>query len=186
MSELALSRRALLASAALAPLSGHAWAQGTASLDDDGFLALSKAVTGHDTLHATTAKRMFALFRAGDPGFAAKAASLWQLHGQAGDPDRLLAAADAQGLKDTMLALVSGWYTGTVGMGENARMVSYADALMYQPVADALTIPTYCTSGPAWWTQAPPPVGVSPPKPEAPKPPPPPATPAEAPKSAQP
>eukprot|EP01037_Dinobryon_pediforme_P016236 gene16235-16413_t len=125
-----LSRRALLASAAVAPFSRPAWAQGAGTLDDDGFLALSKAVTGHDELHATTAKRMFALFRAGDPEFAGKAASLWQLHVQATDPDRLLAAAETQGLKDTMLALVAGWYTGTVGMGENAKMVSYADALM--------------------------------------------------------
>jgi hypothetical protein len=181
-------RRAVIlqAAAAAAFLPSVALAQQSRSLDDDGFLELSRAATGHADLNAATGRRMFALFRDSDPGFADRAAALWQLHRQALTAEQLLEAASTQGLRETMLSLVAGWYTGTVGLGENARMVSYAGALMYRPVADALAIPTYCSGGPAWWTQAPPPVGVSAPTPKPVAPPPPLPTPAETPKSAQP
>src|SRR5450830_1559149 len=42
-----------------------------------------------------------------------------------------------------------------------AMMVAYAEALMYLPVADGLTVPTYCNYGPLWWTRAPPEIRVS-------------------------
>jgi hypothetical protein len=59
-----------------------------------------------------------------------------------------------------MLTLVAAWYTGTVGYGAQAEMVSYVDALMYRPVSDGLRAPTYC-DGPIWWTEPPPAAGVS-------------------------
>ncbi|MDQ2148475.1 sugar dehydrogenase complex small subunit [Alcaligenaceae bacterium C4P045] len=68
----------------------------------------------------------------------------------------LLLAAEQIGLKDLALAIVRAWYTGTVGLGDRAILLAYQEALMYRPVRDALTVPTYCNFGPLWWTGTPP------------------------------
>ena len=67
-----------------------------------------------------------------------------------------MAAARQAGLQDLASDIVAAWYTGTVGRGPTAVVVAYEEALMYQPVRDALTVPTYCSYGPLWWTAAPP------------------------------
>jgi hypothetical protein len=164
------TRRAfLLATAAiaselgmLAGLAGaHAQQPTIAHLDDLGFLRLSKSVTGHTDLDATTALRLMAALQREDPTFIHQAADLAHLIQDDQTPEALLAAADAAGLREPMLALVAAWYTGTVGHGQQAQMVSYADALMYRPVSDGLPVPTYCFNGPLWWPGPPPSAGVS-------------------------
>jgi hypothetical protein len=125
------------------------------------FLALSRAVTGHGDLNVQTASRIHAAMTASDPGFSARAGQLAMLAGSHADPTALLAAAEGAGLRDTMLAIVSAWYTGTVGTGSQTVVVSYADALMYWPVRDGLTVPTYCSNGPLWWTRPVPPADVT-------------------------
>jgi hypothetical protein len=127
------------------------------------FLALSRAVTGHDDLNAVTASRIQAAMASNDPDFAARASRLAALAGSNAEPTALLAAAEGAGLRDTMLAIVSAWYTGTVGTGSQAAVVSYADALMYWPVKDGLIVPTYCSNGPLWWTRPVPSAGGTPP-----------------------
>jgi hypothetical protein len=138
-------------------------AASAAPFDAEGFLALSRSVTGYQDLPVTTASRLFVAMQRADRDFAAKAGALAALVQGQPTPAALLEAAKAAGQQATMLAIVAAWYTGTAGSGENAEMVSYADALMFRPVADGITIATYCSNGPAWWTAAPPPVRVSPP-----------------------
>ncbi|MES2533245.1 MAG: sugar dehydrogenase complex small subunit, partial [Pseudomonadota bacterium] len=75
-------------------------------------------------------------------------------------PDALLAAASSAGLRGTALSVVAAWYTGTVVAGGKTAVVAYEQALMYRPVADGLTVPTYCNEGPLWWTAPPPEAGV--------------------------
>jgi fructose 5-dehydrogenase small subunit len=157
-------------------------AQAATALDDAGFLRLSQAAIGHDDLDMTVAIRLFAALRHADPAFNDHAAGLTRLVHGGQTPEALLDAAKAIGLHDTMLTLVAAWYTGTVGHGQQAEMVSYANALMYRPVSDGLPVPTYCLDGPLWWPGPPPPAGVSAPTPTAAAPPPPPPTPAETPK----
>jgi fructose 5-dehydrogenase small subunit len=152
------------------------------TFNDAGFLRLSQAAVGHDDLDMTIASRMFAALRHADPTFNDNAAGLARLVHGGQTPEALLDAAKAVGLHETMLTLVAAWYTGTVGHGQQAEMVSYADALMYRPVSDGLPVPTYCLDGPLWWPGLPPPAGVSAPTATAAAPPPPPPTPAEAPK----
>lgn len=161
-----------------------AWAQqsATAVLDDADFLRLSKAVTGHTDLDATIASRLLTALRHADPVFIDHAAGLSRLVQDGQTPEALLAAAQASGLHETMLTLVAAWYTGTVGHGPQAEMVSYVDALMYRPVSDGLPVPTYCFNGPLWWPGPAPAVGVSAPSATSVTPPAPPPTPAEAPK----
>ena len=127
------------------------------------FLALSRAMTGHGDLDAVTASRIHAAMTANDLGFSDRARQLAGLAATHADPTALLAAADGVGLRDTMLAIVSAWYTGTVGTGSKAVVVAYADALMYWPVKDGLIVPTYCSNGPLWWTRPAPPAGITPP-----------------------
>jgi hypothetical protein len=167
---LGTTRRAfLLASAAsglgklAAPASAVAQPLAAPPLDEPGFLHLSKVVTGHTDLDATTASRLMAALRRADATFIDHATGLAHLIQDGQTPEALLAAADTAGLRDTMLTLVAAWYTGTVGHGQQAEMVSYAEALMYRPVSDGLPVPTYCLNGPLWWPGAPPAAGVNPP-----------------------
>jgi fructose 5-dehydrogenase small subunit len=143
------------------PQLAHAQQVATAALDDAEFLRLSKAVTGNADLDATISSRLMAALHRADPSFIDHAASLARLAQDGQLPEALLTAADAAGLSDTMLTLVAAWYTCTVGHGQQAEMVSYADALMYRPVSDGLPVPTYCFNGPLGWPGPPPPAGVS-------------------------
>jgi fructose 5-dehydrogenase small subunit len=156
------TRRSLLLSTAAMIVSVSAVPAFAQALDYD-FLALSRAVTGHDDLSAVTASRIHAAMARNDPGFLARASQLAGLAGSHADPTALLAAAEGVGLRDTMLAIVSAWYTGTVGTGAQAAVVSYADALMYWPVRDGLIVPTYCSNGPLWWSRPVPPADITPP-----------------------
>jgi len=125
------------------------------------FLAFSKAITGHPELDATTAGRMCAAMLAASTEFSAQLQKLAMLAGQNLEPKALLAQADTAGLRGTALSIVAAWYTGTIGTGPKSQMFAYAKALMYQPVSDGMTVPTYCNYGPVWWTAAPPAVRVS-------------------------
>lgn len=143
------------------PTGAHAQQPAPAALDDPGFLHLSKTVTGHADLDPTIASRLMAALHRADPGFIDHASHLASLVHDGQPPEALLAAADPAGLRDAMLTIVAAWYTGTVGHGPQAEMVSYADSLMYRPVSDGLPVPTYCFNGPIWWTGPPPAAGVS-------------------------
>ena len=125
-----------------------------------GFHHLSQALTGHADLDATTAARLAQAFARTAPDLHAHFAALGELVQVGMSAPEVLAAATAAGLKPVALAIVAAWYTGTVGKGTSAVTVSYRDALMQRPVADALTPPTYIGGGPAWWTAPPPEVGL--------------------------
>lgn len=124
------------------------------------FFAFSKAITGHDDIDPVTAARIREAMLQGDAAFAQQAATLAGLVQPGIAPEALLGAATSAGLRDAAMAVVTAWYTGTVVAGQKATVVAYEHALMYRPVADALTVPTYCNEGPMWWTAAPPEVGV--------------------------
>jgi hypothetical protein len=130
------------------------------TVDDATFLRLSKAVTGNTDLEAVTASRLLIALRRADPAFIDHAAALARLVQDGQTPEALLIAARAVGLDETVIALVAAWYTGTVGHGQQAEMVSYADALMYRAVSDGLPVPTYCLNGPLGWLGSPPAAGV--------------------------
>lgn len=130
-------------------------------LDAPGFLQLSKALTGHASMNTAFGTRLFATLSASDSGFANRATALARLASAAQTPQQLLAAANAAGLHDIALAIVAGWYTGTVTRDHHSKLVAYADSLMYATVADGLSPPTYCADGPLWWQRQPPAAGVS-------------------------
>jgi hypothetical protein len=125
-----------------------------------GFMRLSQVLTGHQDLDMTTATRLTEAFARVVPEVSAQFAALGALVRDGMSAPELLAAATAAGLRPAALALVAAWYTGTVGKGTHALTVSYREALMQRPVADALTPPTYAGGGPAWWTAPPPDAGL--------------------------
>ncbi|QNK69153.1 sugar dehydrogenase complex small subunit [Variovorax sp. PAMC26660] len=124
------------------------------------FLAFSKAITGHDDIDPTTAARIHQAMQQGNAAFSGQSEVLARLVQPGMAPDALLTAATSAGVREAALAVVTAWYTGTVVAGSTTTVVAYEQALMYRPVADALTVPTYCNEGPMWWTAAPPEVGV--------------------------
>ena len=125
------------------------------------FLALSQALTGHHDLNARTAGRMWAAFERTDATLFADLPALARLRRDGQTAPELLQSAQTSGLGDVALAVVTAWYTGTVGSGAKVEVVAYADALMYWPARDAMPPPSYVLGGPAWWVEPPPPVGVS-------------------------
>jgi fructose 5-dehydrogenase small subunit len=132
----------------------------TGTFSDADFLRLSQVATGFTDLDATTASRLLAALHRADPLFIDRATTLAHLDQHELKPEALLSAAEAVGLGETMLALIAAWYTGTVGHGQQAEMISYAEALMYRPVSDGIPAPTYCLNGPLWWTEPPPSAGI--------------------------
>ncbi len=119
-----------------------------------GFLQLSQALTDKHDLDPATADRIEKAFATLQPDLHAQFPALIALAGQASGAHALLAAAgDAT---PAALAIITAWYTGTVGKGVHAVTVSYRDALMQRPVDDGLFPATYAQGGPAWWTAAPP------------------------------
>lgn len=126
----------------------------------NAFLQASQRLTGHTDLKPDLADRIAAAFTAQNADFPAKVAQLAALTEGGGTPEVHLAAATKAGLRTEALAIVSAWYTGTVGTGPYAPVVAYADALMFKAVADAVPVPTYCANGPAWWVAKPPALGI--------------------------
>lgn len=125
------------------------------------FLSFSQKITGHNDLNPVTAERIYSALQKNFPHFSDQYPELIALLQNNNDPKALLAAATDAGVNDLAYAIVTAWYTGTVGEGANAVMVAYKEALMYRTVADGQTVPTYCNYGPLWWTGNPPPANVS-------------------------
>ena len=65
-------------------------------------------------------------------------------------------------LKQTALAIISAWYLGVVTDAPDAEVFAYADALMYGPTSDVMTIPSYAISGPNEWPADAPPLDSMP------------------------
>jgi hypothetical protein len=157
---IAITRRSLLAGTAFAVAStlwrSSAVAQATTAAAPNAFLRISQSITGKSDLSATTSDRIHAAFQKDDVSFNDKVTQLGLIGDRTSTPDAFKTAAAEAGLGDTLMAIVAAWYTGTVDTSEGAVVVAYTEALMYKPVADGLTVPTYCNKGPMWWTGLPP------------------------------
>lgn len=144
---------------------------GRAPSPDPAFLAMSQVLTGHVDIDPLTAARLSDAFATLAPDVHAHIRTLCRTIRAGMTPDAALAAANAIGLSAVALTVVAAWYTGAAGSGSKAITVSYRDALMWRPTADALAPPTYALGGPAWWTAEPPEVGLTRPTVRAPSPP---------------
>jgi len=125
----------------------------------DAFLRLSTLLTGFPDVDPALATRLRAALLDMVPTTWQALARLLPIALRTPDDSTLMMTARDAGLGNAALALVTAWYTGTVGSGAHTEVVAYADALMYRTVADGLAPPTYALCGPAWWTAAPPTAG---------------------------
>jgi fructose 5-dehydrogenase small subunit len=123
----------------------------------DAFDALSLKLTGRTRLDPALGKRIYDALAQSDSAFAQNVAALntW-LKAHGGVPsDTVTAALQAE---DPRLAKAAGqvmraWYLGLVGDVPTVKVVAFERALMFEPVKDVLTIPSYCRDVPFYWTR---------------------------------
>jgi hypothetical protein len=125
----------------------------------DAFVALSQKLTGRGSFNPVLAKRAYDALSKADNPFMQNVATLntW-LHTHGGVPsDTVLAAlqTDTPALAKTAAAIVRAWYLGLVGEMPDVRVIAYESALMFDPVNDVLTVPSYCRDVPFYWSQKP-------------------------------
>jgi hypothetical protein len=125
----------------------------------DAFVALSQRLTGHTTFDPVLGKRIYDALSKSDSQFTQNVTSLntW-LQGHAGVPSDTVTQAlqtDQPALAKTVGAIMRAWYLGLVGDMPHVQVVAYERALMFEPVKDVLTIPSYCRDVPFYWTQKP-------------------------------
>lgn len=153
-----ITRRALLAGTAMlwvAAAAPPAFAEDQAS-GARPFHVLSLALTGKGDLSPLTAGRIYEALLRDDAALPGEVATLSRLAQDHRTPEALKTAASEAGLGDLVMKIVTAWYTGTVETAQGPVVVAYAEALMYRPTADGLTVPTYCSNGPLWWSSLPP------------------------------
>ncbi|MPW17965.1 sorbitol dehydrogenase [Paraburkholderia sp. CNPSo 3157] len=125
----------------------------------DAFIALSGKLTGHASFDPVLGKRAYKALSRADSQFTQNVAALntWlQTHG--GVPsDTVTQALQAEqpNLAKTVSAITRAWYLGLVGDSPNVQVIAYESALMFEPVKDILTIPSYCRDVPFYWTRKP-------------------------------
>jgi fructose 5-dehydrogenase small subunit len=125
----------------------------------DAFVALSQRLTGRGSFDATLAKRVYDALSRSDSQFTQNVAALntW-LQGHGGVPSDTVTQAlqaDQPALAKSVGAIMRAWYLGLVGEAPHVEVVAYEKALMFDPVKDVLTIPSYCRDVPFYWTQKP-------------------------------
>jgi fructose 5-dehydrogenase small subunit len=125
----------------------------------DAFLALSQRLTGRSSFDTLLGQRVYDALVKADSQFPQNVAVLntW-LQGHGGVPSDTVTQAlqvDQPALAKTVSAIMRAWYLGLVGDMPQVEVVSYEKALMFDPVKDVLTIPSYCRDVPFYWTQKP-------------------------------
>ena len=144
---------------AVAPARGESAQNRAPASGLDVFLAVSMKLTGRTSFDPLLARRVHDALAARDAGFPARIVALnrWiSTHG--GTPTDVITAAletTNPELAKTVGAVMRAWYLGVVGEPPNVEVVAYERALMFDPVGDMLTIPSYCRGEPDDWARKP-------------------------------
>lgn len=122
----------------------------------------ARLLTGRPALPEVIIARAQAFQSELDPTFPDRLATFAQALAKGGATDReaiIAALSDADAA--TAIQLISPLYLGYTGAPsttkavDNAKFVTYLDALMYEPTADNLLRPSYARGGPNYWTETP-------------------------------
>jgi hypothetical protein len=122
------------------------------------FLDVSQKLCGRGHLEPGLASRLYRALATAHPDMPAQLKQLADVMAQPGfDVNSLQASLDAARPAYAALprAIVSAWYTGVVGEGENAHCVAYEEALMNVTVADQLKPPSYAYGNYGSWARQP-------------------------------
>lgn len=156
-----VSRRAVVQAAAAAAALGAVGlcAPISALAADDAtgrFTRASEFLTGRK-LDPVLVQRFYEALRKADTQFDANVASLLSDidRRSAPDVDAFLATPQPdQRSMSTATSIVSSWYLGVVDNGDKPELITYADALMYEPTRGILVVPSY-GGGPNSWGEKP-------------------------------
>ncbi len=124
---------------------------------DAEFFHMSHFLTGRE-IDEGFAERFLKALRFQDAEFDKKMAHL--ARSIASQAPKSIDALDMGALssvdKACALTIISAWYTGVVGAGSEAVVITFNSAFLYDATRDAIVVPTYCVWKPSYWTQAPP------------------------------
>jgi hypothetical protein len=147
-----------LAASAAAFIPAAFAAVGNRNAAGEAFLSVSKALCGHDSLDAKGAVRLCNALIADNPQFAADVQSLAALIDQRKiDPINLQKVLDDEHSPLAALPrkIVTAWYLGVVGEGDQAQCVSFETNLSNELVSDKLRPPSYCYGDYGSWSEKP-------------------------------
>jgi len=152
---LALSAAAASAAGLVTAAPGIVRAVAPASQVDPAFVQLARFLTGRNDLDARIIARAYEALVTTDPSFAARSTTLARAI-----EDARLADVNALAIsplyanpsdRAVAIAIVSAFYLGQVGEASKARFIAFEKALMFEPTADMVPIPTYSRGGPGYW-----------------------------------
>ncbi|WP_153077213.1 sugar dehydrogenase complex small subunit [Paraburkholderia bonniea] len=136
-----------------------AWAAGLSDSSYVAFLSVSRQLSGRSDFNLVLAQRIYTALSKAERQFTRDVGVLerW-LENHRGTPsDTVMQALQASQpeLLAPARAILQAWYLGLVGKHLTTRVVAFEQALMFAPVLDVLTIPSYCRDVPFYWTQKP-------------------------------
>ncbi|HKT97340.1 MAG TPA: sugar dehydrogenase complex small subunit [Paraburkholderia sp.] len=145
--------------ASVAATSAASAAAAPAQSGYSAFIALSQHLTGRTHFDAVLGQRIYAALTRASSQFEQNVGALntW-LKGHGGVPSDTVTAAlkaDQPELASAVGDIMRAWYLGLVGEMPNVQVLAYEKALMFDPVSDVLTIPSYCRDVPFYWTKKP-------------------------------
>lgn len=117
------------------------------------FMQVSSTLTQRQSLDLALGQRFFAELQHDDNAFADAVISL--ATNLPKEPTADLENSLSADQRDTAKKIVSAWYTGIVGKGRSARVVTYRHALEFETVDDVLVVRTYCPNKPGFWAAKP-------------------------------
>lgn len=149
---------AVIAPAALFLRPTAGWAQG----GEDGFLEVSRIVTGTDALSPEGAARIKGLLAAQIDGFEDKLSVLAAALREAGGDRASMLGALSGDRVDFALAIARPWYLGYVGdpssfvLKDDAQFATFLEAQGWEKIVAEVPRITYPGGAAGWWDTAPP------------------------------
>lgn len=151
-----ITRRTLLEGfasfSALALVSPFSIAAPQSAQPADTFLKLSMQLTQVNLLNPKLSERLYQALKAESPQFDGELQALAQAVATAGTD---ITTALKPTAKNTAKRILSAWFTGIVGEGLDAKVITYRHALQFNAVDDVLVIRSYCPNKPGFWRNKP-------------------------------
>ncbi len=125
----------------------------------DAFISLSQRLTGRSSFDKVLGQRVYTALARESTAFSERvdALNIWlQSHG--GVPSDVVTDAlkgEQPELASAIGDIMRAWYLGVVGTAPHVQVVAYERALMFDPVSDVLTTPSYCRDVPFYWVHKP-------------------------------
>ena len=117
------------------------------------FVSVSKKLTQHNDLNPILIERFYKVLKVLSPTFDNEVNKLAEEISATGHFSQNTKLSPDS--KKTAITILSAWYTGIVGEGVNAQVITYRHALEFNAVDDVLGVRSYCISKPGSWAEKP-------------------------------